>query len=908
MERDIEGKFETGIAVQDLVTTFSIANKRRSIHMIKSEVEQNDREVDELKIGELSIVEELESSNNNNNINNNNNNDDDGEYLDEWLDLSTIQAFNENLGRLVEDIGQQSLECVVSVNEINEFMIAAFEKANKREQQADQGQDEEKDGDLKELEMIKKKFMEKIQAAPKSCEELVKGVKDFITENKDFYDPEFDEEFYTLFAMLFVRAKKVEEAVSELIKLALVSVWSAQVEVASGEERLKVVTALQKRVGDVSLGLDSLHAAMSTITQAVKEEMDEEDEIEGDRLERAEDTDGEIDPLLNNREEEELTEKLSRHLEAVTTLIKQRPETRPVRDDRFKQAVMDVLAALKESQLENDTEVRNSIVAFLTCAKLLFYQGKGTITALNIQRSNVISFVQKHSASTRSLLEEPLISTPNHHIAKETNDNNNNNTTTTNNNNVSNNSAVVIVAPEPQYAHHLSKIPRSATSSTDSLIFSPDSEHQEEADVENLEKEISAHLVQINDYYSSERFSCPSSPSGSNPNSRSGSMKRRRKSKRKLDKKSIETHYLENSQKLVTAQKLIRRWYLRHRFRKCVRSVMMSAVFYEQRGRSAATKQIFQTEKQYRDQFGDFVNNFIKPLPKTDKKIREQSGLSKTEIQLMCFNIESIHKLSEKICDAMEEYFKDWPVKGDLFAKIFVEKLDEMSRLYEEYISRQHPLAIKYFSHCNLGDSRKIEQLLFLPSLRFARYKPLLTELFRQTSKDHLDFNNVKTALDQVVFINTKVENLREQKVIKDKVILVQNLFGVQLDPKNLIDDGAIEKYVQAKKTSKKNKKSKNENSNGYYGYIFNDRIFVTMMETQKDGSHKQRKVVSVKYSGCRVEEKKENETGVSLHGKEEMWSFKMKEKLEEKLREAIKNSCGAAGQVSPRSGLSIST
>jgi hypothetical protein len=183
-----------------------------------------------------------------------------------------------------------------------------------------------------------------------------------------------------------------------------------------------------------------------------------------------------------------------------------------------------------------------------------------------------------------------------------------------------------------------------------------------------------------------------------------------------------------------------------------------------------------------------------------------QPGAMFTEanIRSIFFSLADIYQFNLDFCAKLEKRLNEWP-QNQHFADIFIDtvrtarqqcavpkltnslKIPQMS-FYGDYINNfDHATEVyaKLFSQKQFQDFMRgcmskahtkldLPALLIQPVQRMPRYQLLMRELLKLTEKDHVDYKNIKDALQTAQDVNVAINKKKKELEHRNKIAAVE--------------------------------------------------------------------------------------------------------------------------------------
>ncbi|KYQ89762.1 pleckstrin (PH) domain-containing protein [Tieghemostelium lacteum] len=320
--------------------------------------------------------------------------------------------------------------------------------------------------------------------------------------------------------------------------------------------------------------------------------------------------------------------------------------------------------------------------------------------------------------------------------------------------------------------------------------------------------------------------------------------------------------------KITLIQSHVRGWLQRLRYREMMRHIAL---------RNKCANEIMETERNYVQNLGILIDQFLVPLQTTKKDL-----LSSAEITSVFSNCSLIHGVHKELLDSLEKKYAKWSNEQSL-AVCFLD-LTPFLKLYTQYINnfnhatitlneckKRDPKVKEFFGNKDkskdLG-SRDFLDLQIQPVQRIPRYKLLLTELLQHTPSIHKDYENIKLALKEIQNLAISINESKRDAEGFEKTILIQssltrNIELIQPSRKH-IKDGIIqfEKRGQLKER---------------YLFLFNDALLLCKkVQNIFDSSPRYSPVSFMKLAGAitLLAEDPEFKNGFAVLGNEHLYFY----------------------------------
>ncbi|GAM24602.1 hypothetical protein SAMD00019534_077770 [Acytostelium subglobosum LB1] len=211
--------------------------------------------------------------------------------------------------------------------------------------------------------------------------------------------------------------------------------------------------------------------------------------------------------------------------------------------------------------------------------------------------------------------------------------------------------------------------------------------------------------------------------------------------------------------------------------------------------RTYIAQEILSTEKKYINNLNRIITIFMLPL--RDKSTTKEKILSVDDINKIFMNIETIFSLHKAFITDFEKRIESWSDTqkiGDIFLKLapYLRSYTLYSNQYNESIlqlsslQKANPAFQSFLAKCLLKPASKglnLSSYLIMPIQRIPRYKLLLDTLLAKSPESHVDYADLKEALDKVGSIAQLLDERLLQFQVQHKVLDIQNnLLGFEQD------------------------------------------------------------------------------------------------------------------------------
>ena len=199
------------------------------------------------------------------------------------------------------------------------------------------------------------------------------------------------------------------------------------------------------------------------------------------------------------------------------------------------------------------------------------------------------------------------------------------------------------------------------------------------------------------------------------------------------------------------------------------------------------------TEENYLNDLKLLVEKFVHPLKRSP-----QHGVSQLEATAMFSNVEIIACFHEKFLVEL----KSSPEPGDVFLRFadFLKMYTQYTRSYDKTIEAFHSLRsnsrFKTFLESRRKDGacagREITAFLILPVQRVPRYKMLLSQLLKYTSREDPAFENLQAALIKVELVASHINEAQRLYESATKLLEIQHNSSVDPDDVQIVKPGRL--------------------------------------------------------------------------------------------------------------------
>lgn len=208
---------------------------------------------------------------------------------------------------------------------------------------------------------------------------------------------------------------------------------------------------------------------------------------------------------------------------------------------------------------------------------------------------------------------------------------------------------------------------------------------------------------------------------------------------------------------------------------------------HDPKKRLALVNELITSERTHVTLMNAFIRDYVVPL-RTEKIIPGQS------LRNLLSNLELIRTWNEKLLSQLETEVGE----DDAFGFIFLDMIPLLRQLYAQYSENYENLAMKTYEKFKTNkefanflrvaqakeksaaengmiQSKDFLSFLYLPIQRMMAYNSLLTDIIRETPRDHKDYDNLETALKLLRDAELHADLLAKQRRNIDKVVQIQN-------------------------------------------------------------------------------------------------------------------------------------
>eukprot|EP01114_Cavostelium_apophysatum_P021653 TRINITY_DN7619_c0_g1_i1.p1 TRINITY_DN7619_c0_g1~~TRINITY_DN7619_c0_g1_i1.p1 ORF type:complete len:750 (+),score=247.47 TRINITY_DN7619_c0_g1_i1:129-2378(+) len=256
--------------------------------------------------------------------------------------------------------------------------------------------------------------------------------------------------------------------------------------------------------------------------------------------------------------------------------------------------------------------------------------------------------------------------------------------------------------------------------------------------------------------------------------------------------------------------------------------------------REKIAKEFLDTEKSYVENLNVAIKNYLKPL--TDLVLKGDPILSSDEIKSIFSIIEIIARINGDFLAELQARMKTWnsanTVLGDIFLSLA--SADKL-KVYTRYINN-YDATMNVYGKCRKSNAKFAEYIdkvratpevrhldllsfLIMPVQRIPRYILLLTDLLKQTPKEHPDHAGISSSLEKIKAVADQLNEAKRKAENSNRVATIQNsLIGEE----ELVKEGRS--FIKEGILLRKEKKS----TKYCYFFLMTDILLNTTQKKQK--------------------------------------------------------------------------
>ena len=213
-------------------------------------------------------------------------------------------------------------------------------------------------------------------------------------------------------------------------------------------------------------------------------------------------------------------------------------------------------------------------------------------------------------------------------------------------------------------------------------------------------------------------------------------------------------------------------------------------------------REIAKSERSYVIALQMLVDQYLKPM-------RDDSIVSDAELRMVFGDVEVIRNFGEALLQRFEDTVGTWDPAKSLLGPIFKEFAAYL-KIYTGYINgfndaldcvgrleqTNQRFASLLEEQREVTDGLGLADFLIQPIQRVPRYRMLLEELLKHTPDDHADHSACASALDQIKFVATELNEAKRTAELKLRTMdCLRQLNAVDLmEPhRSIVTDGILE-------------------------------------------------------------------------------------------------------------------
>jgi len=197
--------------------------------------------------------------------------------------------------------------------------------------------------------------------------------------------------------------------------------------------------------------------------------------------------------------------------------------------------------------------------------------------------------------------------------------------------------------------------------------------------------------------------------------------------------------------------------------------------------RSKFVTELLNSELLHVDSLQTLVVDYVKALKD------RQDILSPLNHKLMFGNIEVILGWNMEFYTALKNRING---NSKRFGDILIEMFPILKQIYTQYsenyeaaqICFRECFKIKEFEEFVIKRNKNLLSMLYIPIQRMVMYYSLLKDIVSLTSKDHIDYNDLKQAFKQIKSIISAANRVKEKRKNMDIVVSIQHVLGSNVD------------------------------------------------------------------------------------------------------------------------------
>jgi len=239
----------------------------------------------------------------------------------------------------------------------------------------------------------------------------------------------------------------------------------------------------------------------------------------------------------------------------------------------------------------------------------------------------------------------------------------------------------------------------------------------------------------------------------------------------------------------------------------------LSRLSYQRRVRNQAyrdnvVEEIINTEKVYVENLKQCITHFLEPLTEISKK--KKPFITEDQVVVLFSNLNMIYSFNCQLFQHLKQRIENWsPYQriGDIFLKhinflkcysTYVQNYSRALALYEEFTKKEKGKFVAFLKEVKeKGVIYDLTSLLILPVQRVPRYNLLLKDLVKHTWKDHIDYEDLVNANNEVEQIALYLNEKEREAVNLKRLFALDELFTG--NPERLVSNPSrlyIEEYI----------------------------------------------------------------------------------------------------------------
>lgn len=266
------------------------------------------------------------------------------------------------------------------------------------------------------------------------------------------------------------------------------------------------------------------------------------------------------------------------------------------------------------------------------------------------------------------------------------------------------------------------------------------------------------------------------------------------------------------------------------RLQACIRRKLVLDTFSTRRQRNEIAKEILTTEASYVRSLSVLLSVYKDAFKNIDEELIPQ-----TKLKSIFSEIEVIKGYNDLMYKRIENRMNNWYSEGQRLGDIFLQFTDFL-KVYTSYVNNyngtinmiheisKHPKVADILKECRqnpLTSGLDIQSFLIMPIQRIPRYVLLISDLFKYTPKEHVDYENLFQALkkmeDVAQYVNQKkreAENLLGVLTVLNHLTNMDNSLEFNQPHRRYVRQGLLLEYEGVEKPLKSR-----------YFFLFNDSL-----------------------------------------------------------------------------------